>query len=108
MKPLITAAVVSVLGLVVGWLGITYGIVQPWWPLSLSGEPEVIVTGVLATNPAGFPTGLIIQNPGQTTFIDLSRMSLGTATAYLDEQVSARGQMIHSDIGDYLLVSWLK
>lgn len=95
-------------GLIMGWQGVAYGLSQPWWPWSVSGQPETVVSGILVTNPSGDPTGLMIQSANQDTAVDISRMPVGTANRYLNRQVKARGEVIDSALGTYLLISWLK
>ncbi len=108
MKSGVVTAIIIVTGFGLGWLVTVYGLAQPGWPLSVSGQPETVVAGVLKTNPTGYPTGLVVKNSSQTVYIDISRLPMGTATAHLNRQVTARGQTIQSISGTYLLISWLK
>lgn len=106
-KWIIIVAII-VVGLTLGWQAVSYGFTQTWWPFSISGQPETVVSGSLVTNLTGVPTGLVIQNSGQTTYVDMSRLSSRTITAHLNRKITARGYMIQADSGNYLLISWLK
>ncbi|MDO8487797.1 MAG: hypothetical protein Q7S31_00585 [bacterium] len=112
MKHWMIIVITAVFGFIAGWVGVSYAIVQPWWPLSASepitDQTEIAVSGILTLSSGGIPTGLTIQDSTQTTFVDISQLGVGTAAKYLDQQVSARGQIVEGPNGSYLIVSWLK
>lgn len=108
MKSWFITAIVAIIGFGLGWQATTYGLAQPWWPLSVSGQPEVVAWGRLVTNPSGQPSGLVVLNSDQNTYVDISRFPVGTGNRHLNRPVTVRGLTVNGDSGTYLLVSWLR
>lgn len=101
-------SVTVIAGLVGGWTGGSWAMMQPWWPLSVSGRPEQVLTGKLITSPVGSEVGLTVeQGAGRRQFVDASQVPGQLTRRLLGRQVVIRGVAASTGKTDYVLITKL-
>lgn len=110
-----------VMGLAAGKAIITFGLAEPWWPISVSGEEEVVIRGTLKKAPPE-KTGEInfsLETAAGKEFIDLNRISAESINRIIDQKVAIRGVRREGrlsildetgkyKVGSFVEVSWAK
>lgn len=108
-------------GLLTGKIIIAVGLGQSWWPLSVSGEPEVVIRGTLKQMPPE-ETGMIgfwLETAAGKEPVDFNRISAKTIDKIIDRKVVIRG--VRRDgrlstldktgkyqVGSFVEASWVK
>lgn len=101
-------SVAVIAGLVGGWVGGSWAMMRSWWPLSVSGQPEQVLTGKLAPSPAGSEVGLTIEQGGdKREFVDASQVPGKLTRRLLGRQVVIRGVAASTGKTDYVLITKL-
>lgn len=95
-------------GIVVGWWGGNWAIMQSWWPWSISGQKEVVMAGRLEMSPPGSEVGLTItSSSGQSQLVDASRVPSEILYRFLRRPVAVRGIASSTGTTDYVLITRL-
>ncbi len=91
----------GLVGLIIGWIGGNWAMMQPWWPISVSTKPEVVLSGKLMLSPAGSEVGLAVDGK----FVDASQVSGKTVRRLIGRPVSVRGVASSTGSVNYVLIT---
>lgn len=98
--------VAGLMGLVIGWVGGNWAIMQPWWPVSISGRPEVVISGKLVLSPTDSEVGLAVDDPASNhKFVDASQVNGTQVHRLIGRQVKVRGVTSSTGSVDYVLIT---
>lgn len=108
-------------GLLTGKIIIAVGLGQSWWPVPVSGEPEVVIHGTLKQMPSGEAgtIGLSLETAAGKESIDLNRVSAESTNRIIDQKVVIRGVRREGrlstldktgkyQVGSFVEASWVK
>lgn len=113
--------VTIVIGLLFGKAVAELGLAQPWWPLSVSGEPEVVIRGTLKQMPPEETgtIGFLLETAAEKEPVDLNRVSVETTGKIINRKVVVRGVRRDGklsildengkyNLGSFVEASWVK
>lgn len=106
-------------GLLAGKIAAMVGMAQPWWPLSVSGEPEIVIRGELKPSQPGELTGFVLETAAGKDSIDFNRIPAGMISRLSNHKVVIRGVRRESklsimdeagkyQVGSFVEASWVK
>lgn len=113
--------IIIAIGLLFGKAVAVLGLTQSWWPLSVSGEPEVVIRGTLNQMPPG-KTGMIgfsLETAAGKESVDFNRISAKTIDKIINLKVVIRGvrregrlsildETEKYQVGSFVEASWVK
>ncbi|MBI4426011.1 MAG: hypothetical protein HY567_00360 [Candidatus Kerfeldbacteria bacterium] len=108
IKKVIEISVVVLLGTGLGLLLNQYLLSQPWWPVSVSGEPETVAVGKLAKNDEAKFIGLKLETETGGVQLDMNRFSAKTINNLMGKTVTVRGVERESGGEKFIEASWIK
>ncbi len=98
--------IAGVAGLVIGWTAGNWAIMQPWWPISISGQPEVVLSGKLVLSPAGSEVGLAVEGTANNRkFVDASQVPGKLVRRLIGRPISLRGVASSTGTTDFILIT---
>lgn len=112
--------VMIVIGLLFGKAVAALGLAQPWWPLSVSGESEVVIRGTLKQMPPveAEIIGFSLETATGNEPVDFNRISAETINKIINRKVVIRGvrregrlsimdEIGKYQVGSFVEVSWV-
>ena len=106
-------------GLLAGKTIVAVGLTHPWWPLSVSGERETVIYGILKQSEPEKLTGYTLETATGDEPIDFNRFPGEAIDRILNRTVVVRGVRREGklsildeagkyQVGSFMEVSWAK